>query len=275
MILDRREDVKGPFYRISLIERAALTLDNYAASEVGRRFYTEELLKGFSERRNEIHARFAKSSISTIIAATALTFFESLNGSITVFGVSFSIPAAGAAALCVLVALSLFGTLLTQIDQLIVDRYMNTLGNRIGMFSFELPLLNYSSLNLWSSALTPKAFGLASGKGHELAFTLFSILGLFLGFIFLAFPAVIVIFKSLEILAGNPETLERVLCYFAFFIVGLTVFVFFIFLLKYKFRPSGTSEPTDPWLPDDFLDLGHPRRESESAAATTPEDSET
>lgn len=263
MILERKSDKTGPYYRLGLIERSSLTLENYAASQIGRRFYTEEFLKGFSERRNAIHAQAAKSAISTALLATVLAFFESLNGTVTFLGITFSMPPAGAAALSVLVSMSLLGALIAQLDQLLIDRYMNTLGNRIGMYSFELPLLNYSTLNLWVTALTPRHFGLASGAGHQLAFAFTSLLMLALGLVFLCFPAVVVVFRTLDILRSEPQLLEQILCYFSLFLNSLTALFFLTFALKYKFRPTGTAEPTDPIIPEDFLDLGHPRSQSD------------
>jgi hypothetical protein len=81
--------------------------------------------------------------------------------------VTISLPQTGAAALCVVIALSLFGLITSLIDQIMIDRYISILGERLGIFSFELALLNYSAHNLWVAAISPRYFGLASDAGHK------------------------------------------------------------------------------------------------------------
>ena len=167
MMLDKKEDNKGTYYKIGMLERASLTLENYASSEVGPRFYTEEFLSGIAAQRNALYAKVSKAASTLILVTTLLAFYDNIQGTTSIVGVTISLPQAGAAALCVVIALSLFGLIMSLIDQIMIDRYISILGERLGIFSFELALLNYSAHNLWISAISPRYFGLASDAGHK------------------------------------------------------------------------------------------------------------
>lgn len=259
MILDKKSDRLGVFYRLGLIERSALTLENYAASEIGSRFYTEDFLKGICEKRNEVHELSTKAFVSLVSLSTFLAFFDYVQGTTNFLGLSISIPPAAASALAVLVSLNLVGALGAFFNQVIIDRYINTLGNRLGMYDFELALLNYTAQNLWVTTTTPKFFGLASGKGHSAVQPLIGFFMLVWGLGFLFFPIVMIASTATEVISTGPTWLELSLCSFAIFNVVFSFALLIVFSLKYKFRPAGTSEPTDPIVPEDFLDLGAPR----------------
>lgn len=265
MHLNRHEDKHGAFYKLGMIERSALTLENYAGSQFGSRFYTEDFLAGICQQRNNLHQKTSKTVSALVLLTTVLAFYDSINGTFILGGISFSLPAAGAAALCVLVSFNFFATLLAFLDQLLIDRYVSTLGNRISIHSFELSLLNYTALNLWADAIQPKYFGLASSTGHKLVSP---IAGLFVAILILAgmaYPLTIVGFTMFGLLKENPSILEIALCTFSIFVFAFSIFFLISFSLSYRFRPSGTSEPGDIFVPEDFLDLGHPRQDTQSS----------
>ncbi len=130
MILEKKQDKKGAYYRLGMIERTALTLENFASSGFGSRFYTEEFLEGLLARRNEVHAKAGKTFAGMILLSTLLAFFDNIHGTTSVLGLTVDIPPSGASALSVLVSLSLLASVLALIDQLLIDRFVSTLGNR-------------------------------------------------------------------------------------------------------------------------------------------------
>ncbi|WP_299842100.1 hypothetical protein [uncultured Roseovarius sp.] len=235
-------------------------MKNYASSTFGDRFYSEDYLQGISEQKNKIHAKSAKAVSALFLITTILAFYDSIEGTTKLGAVTVSLPDAGAAALCVLVSLNFLATLFAFLDQLIIDRYISVLGERVGVFSFELPLLNYSAMNLWSNAIQPKYFGLASERGHKSVAPTLGVFFLVLILAGIAYPYTVVGFTVWRIITSDVASFELILCGFSLILLALSASTLLAFCLNYKFRPTGSSEPDDPFVPDDFLDLGHPRR---------------
>jgi hypothetical protein len=260
MIVDSGEDKRGKFYKLGMIERLSLTLENYASSKFGNLFYSESFLRGLCERRNEIHSQTSKATGGLVISTTVLAFFDSIEGTTTVWGLTFSIPEIGALALCVLVSVNLLALTLSMIDQLIIDRFLNTLGNRLGIYSFELTLLQYSAKNLWTMAVMPKYFGLASQIGHKSVQGFLAIFYLVVSVAFLAFPVSVVLSQILRRPIDHLSNVEVVLAVISLFIMISTFLLMIAFCFSYKFRPTGSSEPADPIIPEYLLDLGNPVR---------------
>ena len=247
-----------------MIERQALTLENYAASDFGNRFYSEDFLKGLSERRNELHLAFVKASAHLFLVTTLLAFFSNIEGKVHFLGFTFSIPSLAPLALSVLIAIAFLGTVMALIDQLIIDRFVGTLGQRIGVQSFEMLLLNHTAQNLWTMAITPKYFGLASQLGHK---SVMSIIGLFYAFfaiIIISYPVTIVGITAMGTISGEPSLVECALLVISAFIWTFALIILILFAVSYKFRPTGLSEPDNPLLPEGFLDLGYPYHEGDS-----------
>jgi hypothetical protein len=264
VFFDKKCDTKGDYYRLGMIERQALTLENYAASVFGSRFYSEDFLKGLSERRNELHLAFVKASSHLFLATTLLAFFSHIEGKVHFLGFTFSIPSLAPLALSVLIATGFLGTVMALIDQLIIDRFVSTLGQRIGVQSFEMLLLNHTAQNLWTMAITPKYFGLESQLGHK---SVMSIIGLFYAFfaiIIISYPVTIAGITAMGTLSGEPSLVEYTLLGISAFIWVFALIILFLFAISYKFRPTGLSEPDNPLLPEDFLDLGYPYHEGDS-----------
>lgn len=243
-----------------MLERASLTLENYASSEIGPRFYTEKFLSGIAAQRNALYAKVGKTASSLIVVTTLLAFYDSIQGTTSVAGLTVTLPQAGAAALCVVIAMSLFALVTSLLDQILIDRYISALGQRLGMFSFELTLLNYTAQNIWITTITSRYFGLASGRGHNvvgstigLFFVLFMIAGL-------TYPLAVILSVALPILSNPENILEVSLIIFSICMLMFSCFLIVAFSVSYKFRPSGTSEPDNPYIPEDFLDHGHPKR---------------
>lgn len=258
MHLKKYQDKKGTFYKLSLIGRSALTLENYASSNFGNRFYSEEFLKGLCEQRNLIHVKVTKSVNLLILLTTALFFYDNISGTAPFFGLQISVPDGGALALSVLVSFTLLNTILAFIDQIIIDRYLSVLGERLGVYSFNLVVLNLTASNLWSESLSPKFFGLESGRSHKFSLAVFGTFILLLCGLLLLYPISAIGHIALPVLENGPFTIRSVLAIVALSVCGFSILVLVIFLLKYKFRPSGLSEPNEPVLPENFGDLGRP-----------------
>lgn len=265
MILDEGEDQKGKYFKASLIDRYALTLDNYASSDWGNRFYSPEYLEGFCQRRNEIHKEVGKTTGTVFTVSLLLSFFQNVEGNVTIWGISFSIPEIASLALCVFISLGLYVLVHRFIEQLIIDRLLNTLGNRIGAFSFELALLNLTAQNLWTSALTPKFHGLASEPSHERLFWTHNFLIGAVALVIVSFPIALIGYTIQRFLLDQPTFITYALTFASLFFISMAVFTAFVFSLKFKFRPSGFSEPTTPFIPESFLEMGHPVGEEDAS----------
>ena len=258
MILDDGEDKDGKFFKASLIDRYALTLENYAGSAFGNKFYSTEFLEGFCARSNEAHVAVGKSSGGLIFLTVLLAFFQNLQGEVQFWGITFSVPELGALALCLSISVTFFVVVCSCIDQLILDRFLDTLGNRIGTYNFEILLLEFTSKNLWASAITPHYHGLASGSGHRrglIVFTLFlALFSLVLG----GFPLMVVGSTIWGHLTTDPSTLELILSGIAIFSFLVSLVILLLFSISFRFRPSGFSEPSEPFVPMEFVEMGHP-----------------
>ncbi|MFA9230603.1 MAG: hypothetical protein ACEQSU_07650 [Microgenomates group bacterium] len=258
MKVDEGHDKKGKFFKLGLIDRLALTLENYSSSKFGDRFYSEAFLEGLCERRNESHAFTGKATGGVVVSTTLLAFFDKLEGTTTFMGLTFSIPELGAFALCVLVASNFLVLTFAMIDQLILDRFIYTLGAKIGVHQFELVLLNFTAKNLWSTALMPKYSGLASERTQTVLQGVVVAFYLTLGLTFIAFPVSVVFSTFL-----SADIKELSLVAMALGVISLTIFVLSFFLvivfsLNYKFRSSGVSEPSQPFVPENYLEIGAP-----------------
>lgn len=258
MILDEGRDKHGKFFKASLIDRFALTLENYAGGDWGGRFYSEEFLTGFCARRNEIHAALGKSASSLAVATLLLAFIQSIEGAVSFWGVEFSVPEFGGLVLCLVISLNFFVTVGNFINQLQMDRFLYVLGQRIGAYDFEVALLNLTAQNLWTGSLKPRHHGLSSGTLQILANRV--ITGFF-RILLLALISVVLGVVVNAILSSEPHTFGAI----EWAIVSLIGFVFLfsfllivIFSLSYKFRVSGLAEPAKPFIPDSYIEMGHP-----------------
>jgi hypothetical protein len=62
------------------------------------------------------------------------------------------------------------------------------------------------------------------------------------------------------VLQDFSSALEVALVLFSICMLLFSIFMILVFSLRYKFRPTGTSEPENAFIPEDFLDHGHPRK---------------
>ena len=258
MIVDEGHDKRGKFFKLGLIGRLALTLENYSSSKFGDRFYSEAFLQGLCERRNESHAFTGKATGGVVVSTTLLAFFDKLEGTTTFMGLTFSIPELGAFAVCVLVAANFLALTFAMIDQFILDRFIYTLGARIGVHQFELVLLNFTAKNLWSTALMPKYFGLASEPTQKILQGVVVAFYLTLGLVFIAFPVSVVLSTFLSVDIKELTLVAKALGFVSLALFALSFFLIIVFSLNYKFRTSGISEPSQPFVPENFLEIGAP-----------------
>jgi hypothetical protein len=106
------------------------------------------------------------------------------------------------------------------------------------------------------NSLTPNYFGLASGAGQKFAFGIIGILFLLVLIVGQLYPVAVVSYVLWTRLSDDPSYIEIAsTCASAAFLL-LAVFFMTIHCLKFKFRPSGLSEPHDPLLPENLKDLG-------------------
>ncbi|MCG6903342.1 MAG: hypothetical protein LJE68_11750, partial [Rhodobacter sp.] len=219
--------------------------------------------------RNEAHANLSKSVAGLVIYTTLLAFFDSLSGTTTFAGLTFSIPELGSLALCVLISIVFISFVLGMLEQLILDQFLYTLGERIGAHHFELVLLDFTAKNLWSSAITPKYFGIKSESGQHIAQRLLLAFFVLILIAFISYPVSIVGTNIYSALTRDPDIIHWILSGLA--IVGFTFGFFLIlaFSISYKFRPADLSEPSTPFVPEDLHDLGHPPIPSVNQEPTT------
>lgn len=262
MILNKKNDSRGEYYRLGMIERQALTLENYASSEFSNRFYSDEYLKGLCERRNEIHRKVPKALVSLLVVTTLLAFFDSVEGTTRFAGFTFSVPAVGPVALCVIIAFNFTATIMAMIDQLLIDRFLSVLGQRLGIYSFELFTLNYSAQDLWVQAMEAKCHGLGSESGHKAVLPIAGLIFLMIFLISIAYPLSVTGATILEVLESSPSKVEVALIGISAFVWLFALLIIVLFSISYKFRPTGLAEPEVPFIPENFLDLGYPYRKT-------------
>ena len=229
--------------KFSLFERSAHTLENYIDGPIGAMFYDPKYLDGLCQRRNEVHAKLAKTGGATIVMTTMLAYFDSLENTIKISGVNLTIAENISSALSVVVAFGLLGTVFSLFDQMLIDRYIRTIGYKAKIFSFDLVLLDRTAINLWSDAVTPRYFGPVSKVGHKAAFVLFGIFStpvLFIMFIYPIITCSIVFVSTLE--RENTTLIEYILSTISISTCAFTVFAVAIFNIRYKFDDAELNE---------------------------------
>jgi hypothetical protein len=59
-------------------------------------------------------------------------------------------------------------------------------------------------------------------------------------------------------LTTDPSTLELILSGIAIFSLLVSLVILLLFSISFRFRPSGFSEPSEPFVPMEFVEMGHP-----------------
>ncbi|WP_157617102.1 hypothetical protein [Thioclava pacifica] len=247
------------FVRMGLIERLATTLGNYASSNFGARFYSDDYLEGLVKIRLANDHKLSRIIVSVILATLGVTFFQQVSGNISLWGLSLPLPAYGVYLFCLYLASSLFVLTATFIDSIIIDRLLNRLGQRQGIYQFQLLTLSFGVSNLWSIAFTPTYFGPRSTWAHKFLHGLFAALLLSTSLALYAFPAIILLNKVLEKSWSELPIFAVFMLLMSSLLLLTTLVLGLAFLLRFRFNSALLPEPADPFIPENWKELGDPR----------------
>lgn len=228
--------------KLTIIERHALTLEGYLDGPLSKHFFSEAFLDGLSDRRNEILQKLGKLVAGLLLLTTFLVFSDELRGSITVMGTNFVYSHALDTALAVLVALSIFSVYMTMLDQVIVERYMITIGAKLGVYNFPIFLAHRTAQHLGIAAMTPTAFGLKSKQGHERAFRLAFVIVLTVGGVLLIYPGITAGYFAIRAIWYHQSTLDFMLGLAGLIALTATAILVVLFSIKYEFDPADFRE---------------------------------
>jgi hypothetical protein len=239
--------------RLTLIDRHIKTLESYLASQLGSRFYQEDFLKGIAHQRDLIVQRLGLAAKGLYVISGLVLATEAASGSISISGLSIPINEAIRMPLAFILALSIFATLLATLNQIIIDRYISMIGMKANLYSFQIVIANYTSQNLWSDPLTPKYFGLKSGRGHKFAFGIWSWAAIMIMIITMFIPCTAVMSTSIRTLATPNHYFADVIAISNLFILLVSVGLFVLMnFVKFQFDPADFDEvdgkPTKEFL---------------------------
>jgi len=235
---------------MTLIERCALTFESFLHRDFGQRFYQPEFLDGIAARRLELVARTGRSSGQTFLLATILAYFDLIQGSeLSYGGLTLQITRDLMPIIAMLTAGSLLNTTFAFIDEQIIFRILLKIGNNIQIQNFPLLLIDKMAHNLWGDAITPRYFGLKSGRGQSVAFALLGLIVLIVGVFMFLYPAFMVGRVFLDFVASEASWIAKAISCAAFAVVIWALSLGVIFTIKFRFYPAdwyeSTNQPTE------------------------------
>jgi len=236
--------------KLSLIDRSQNTFEAYLSSKYGERFYREEFLKGISERKKETHAAVVKTSANCFIFTSLLAFLSAISGKITFLGLTVEISNDLAPILALLAASALLGTVQAFIDDFMLNGFINKIGSQLGLYSFQLFLLDKMAINLWVDTLKPRYFGDQSGNGHKIVMFLHGLIGLIIMLSMLSYPVTFIALSAHTVFYNEDAVLAaQLLTLFSIIILFWILIIIVIFTVPFKFYKADfhevDNEPTD------------------------------
>jgi hypothetical protein len=239
--------------KLTLLDRHIKTLENYLSSKLRNRFYQDDFLKGISQQRAIVLDRQARSMGVVFFLSVLLIASEASTGAISFGGVTIPLGDAVRTPLTLMLSLTIFGTVLATLDQIIIERYIDTIGMASNLYSFQIVIANYTARNLWSNPLTPKYFGLMSRRSHKYAFGIWGIVILLIMIFTFFIPAAVVISSSIRTLTTVGGVFADIVAVGNLFILAASfAFLIFITQIKFEFDPAHFDEvdgkPTKEFL---------------------------
>lgn len=158
-------------------------------------------------------------------------------------GLQLTLSSSFSSALAVVVASGFIAAIMICLDRLIIERYIGTIGNSVGIYSMWIHVLPKTGINLWSEALTPKVFGLRSGRGHAMAaWALFSLV-LMYALAMMLYPTAICISASWRTINDpNASVVETFLTGLAMILLLIGWMVAVCFVIPFKFYAADFRE---------------------------------
>lgn len=247
-MIDEDED-KWP-KKLSLIDRSQKTFEAYLLSKYGNRFYQEEFLKGISERKKETNAAVVKTSTNCFIFTSLLAFLNTISGNVTFLGLTVEISNDLAPILALIAASALLGVINALIDDILLNGYINKIGNQLGIYSFQLFLLDKMAINLWADALTPRYFGDQSGNGQKVVMFLHGIITLIVMLSMFFYPITFIALSAYNVFYNAEAVLAaQLLTIFSIMILFWAIVILITFTVPFKFYKADfhevDNEPTD------------------------------
>lgn len=241
-VMSNEDDDKWP-KKLSLIDRSNNTFVAYLLSQYGDRFYKEEFLTGVSARKRETNAAVAKTFSNCVIFTSLLAFINTISGEIKFLGLSVQISNDLAPILALMAASALLGAVHAFIDDLILDGYINEIGNQLGLYNFKMFLLDKMAINLWADALKPTYFGEQSGNGHKAIMFLHGVFILIVLVSMLSYPLTFIGLSVLSVVK-NPDAalVAQILTVFSVLISVWALVVLVTFSMKFEFYRADFNE---------------------------------
>jgi len=228
---------------MSLIERSVKTFESYNQGPAGNIFLTEQYLKGIYYQRDSLDLKQGKIVRGLIVLTLALAFFDNIGSPVKVGGLSIGLSNELASVLVVLVSFNMLAFVFSTIDQLMINQYIGAIGNRLGVYSFNMFNLDKSAINLWADAITPRYFGLRSRAGHKFSMYVTMVMSLLITALFWIFPAAVCVLHMLRtIIWSTPSATEILLCSTSAIAIIYSLALIIIFSLKFGFDPAHFSE---------------------------------
>lgn len=240
--------------KLTLLGRSLKTLESYIENKsFGGYFYSPKFLDGISQRRNEIHEKLMKIASRCMLLTTFLAFFDSISGKITIMGVSVVVNNTFASALSVVVAASLLSMVFVMLDHFMLGQYLYKIGEKAGLRSFNLLLMDRTANDLWQEPMTPKYFGLKSGKGHEFTFWINGVFSLSCLLIGVCYPIIVCMINFVGVWnRSEASKIEYFLSSVSLLICMWALYVLGAFMRRYEFDQADFKEddgsPTEEFL---------------------------
>lgn len=238
------------FRKLSLPERSAETFRAYINNGFDKRIYSDSFLTGICNTRREITVALGKNLVGIFGLAAALAYFDLLPPKVQIMGNEFTISSASIPIINLMFCLAFLTGTMKTIDSILIDRYINTMGYNISIFSFNLLLLDKGGHNLWLDPLTPRVFGEKSGFAHKVLMPFFGILYLVLFLVVIISLMVLSANISIQhIFALNAPWTSIIVSVLSIVSLLMAVMLIIVYSLRYKFHEAdfheGSNEPTD------------------------------
>jgi len=168
-----------------------------------------------------------------------------------VLGLSISLSSDLLPIFGLLASSALLGFTFSLIDEIIILRIINQIGQNIKVFSFQLVLIDKMAINLWSDAITPRYFGEKSGNGHKAALGIMSIFAALLHVAVLVYAITFIVRVAWSVFSSRLSTFAAItVSSMSLFLLCWTLVLTVFFVIKFQFHRADFDETTHEPTPE-------------------------
>lgn len=228
--------------KLTLVGRALFQFESYLFGDnLRKHFATHDYLNGLATEKKDATTRMNLALGRSIILSFILSCYVSgIRFDIALFDIKILQFPATVEILTLLTAFSLFATIITFLDFIIVDRILAHLsGSTLGIDSPAYGYAHRNSNGIWADIFTIRRAGYQSSFAHRIVATVFLGYLFVYGFAILSFITGTIVYAFYFVVIEENKTawMFTAMAWMGFLVAVVGVFVFTVALLvRFKFR---------------------------------------